>query len=66
MFPIGTKVCVTSVEHLGRFRRPTRLIGRTGTVIAHLDDGEHEVQGLARIPGLPVSWVFPADAINPA
>lgn len=63
MYPIGTRVRIQSVDHLGRFRRPKRLLQRTGRVIAHHADGYHEVEGLVRAP---ITYVFPPDTITAA
>jgi len=56
MLPIGTRVTVKSVDHLGRLKRPTRFIGRSGVVSGHNDDGMNELTGL--FPGNVVRWVF--------
>jgi len=56
MLPIGTRVTVKSVDHLGRLKRPTRLIGKSGVVSDHTDDGMNELTG--QFPGDLVRWVF--------
>jgi hypothetical protein len=56
VIPIGTRVAVKSVEHLGRYKRPTRLVGKTGVVSAHTDDGMNELTGL--IPTDLIRYVF--------
>lgn len=66
MYPIGTRVTVTSVAHLGRYRRPRRLIGRTGVVTAHTPDGMHILSGLTRLERLTGHWVFADDHLTPA
>lgn len=69
MYPIGTRVIVRSVDHLGHFRNirpPKRLLGRTGTITAHLADGMHEVAGLSRIAPNGIRWVFATEHLDPA
>lgn len=56
MLPIGTRVTVKSVDHLGRYKRPTRFIGRSGVVSDHTDDGMNELTGL--FPGDLIRYVF--------
>lgn len=64
-YPIGTPVTVTSVNHLGRYRRPTHLIGRTGTVIDHTADGHAVVTGLDLL-GHRIQRVFADEHLIPA
>ena len=64
MIPIGTKVRVASVDHLRKaphYLSKRRLIGRTGAVIGHLEDGANEV---AHVPAPPVTWVFYDDQVE--
>lgn len=64
-YPTGARVTVVSVDHLGRYRRPTRLIGRTGEVVNHTDDGMNVVTGLDRLTDL-VQRVFADEHLTPA
>lgn len=69
MYPIGTKVVIRSVDHLGREGRPPRrLLGKTGVVTFH-DDGMHEVAVIHGFKGRGVSiglirWMFDTEHLE--
>lgn len=67
MHPIGTKVVIRSVNHLGRRRPPTRLLGKTAVVTDH-DDGMHEVAVLhgGRVRVGLIRWMFYTEHLEPA
>jgi hypothetical protein len=64
MFPIGTRVTVRSVDHLGGGKPPTKLIGRTGTVWGH-ENGMNLVTGLTALGGLRAQ-AFADQHVTPA
>lgn len=52
MLPIGTEVVIESVDHLGRWFAPGHLVGQTGVVAGHDEDGMNIVTGLSRVERL--------------
>lgn len=57
MLPIGTRVTVRKVGHLGRRNPPRRLIGREGVVIDH-EQGRNIVAQLTPLDRLTGARVF--------
>lgn len=69
MYPIGEKVVINSVDHLGKKegRPPQRLLGKTGVVTDH-SDGMHEVaiaHGGKVVIGA-IRWMFDTEHLAPA
>ncbi|MFF7189653.1 hypothetical protein ACFZAR_31480 [Streptomyces sp. NPDC008222] len=50
MLAIGTRVVVRSVNHLGKHRRPRRLIGACGVVVGHEN-------GMNIVSLTPLDWL---------
>ncbi|MDX3229398.1 hypothetical protein [Streptomyces sp. ME19-01-6] len=59
MYPIGSKVTIKSVDHLGRLQRPKRLLGRTAVITGH-EDGMNEVALIhfGKVSIGAVRWMF--------
>lgn len=68
VFPVGTRVTVTSVDHLGRFGfHPRRLIGHTGVVEDHEQvDGFPPMNLVAGLTGKNELWPMSDNDITPA
>lgn len=64
MLPIGTRTTVICVDHLGAYRKPKRLIGRTGVVVGHRD-GMNLVAELTRLERVTGVWLFDDSDVIP-
>lgn len=66
MYAMGSTVVVRKVDHLGRWRRPRRLLGKQAVVTGHVGDMV-EVAVLGRLAGPDyVRWMFNDDDLEAA